>query len=84
MPLDNDPTDQCGYKAFSLPDSHPFTPACKAHDDAFVNKTISRNLADTKLLEDMLAIAKEKKSFKLKAQAYLLYALARTFGKLFW
>lgn len=84
MPLPNDPKIRCGYSRFSLPEDHPFTPACKIHDEAFEHKLISRNLADTHLLKDMLRIARARQSFKLEIQAYIFYGLARVFGKLFW
>lgn len=87
LPEDNQ--IRCGYSVFSLPTDHPFTPACQAHDARFEEKatgeaTQSRNLSDKQLLKDMLAIAAARKSFKLKAQAYLLWGIARTFGRLFW
>lgn len=87
--LPEDKQIRCGYSIFSLPTDHPFTPACKAHDEAFERKEAgtepgSRNLADTRLLNHMLAIAKERGSLKLKIQAYALYGIARTFGWLFW
>lgn len=84
MPLPEDPIDRCGYAIFSLPSSHEFSEACSVHDETFLRKGISRNLADTRLLKDMLKIAKDKKSLKLKLQAYIFYGIARTFGKLFW
>lgn len=87
--LPEDKQIRCGYSVFSLPTDHPFTAACAAHDARFEEKeagasTVSRNLADRRLLNDMLAIAKTKNSFKLKVQAYVLWGVARAFGKLFW
>lgn len=82
--LSDDPTPRCGYKWFSLKENHPFTSACAKHDAAFSDKKASRNLADTQLLKDMLEAAKEKKSIKLRVEAYLLYGIARTLGKILW
>lgn len=87
--LPEDKNIRCGYGPFSLRRGHPFEPACKTHDDVFAAKdkgqpTISRNLADTNLLRDMLAIAKERNSAWLKVQAYIYYGLARAFGKIVW
>lgn len=88
MPLPDDPTPQCGYKWFSLPKWIPFAPACLSHDEAFEFKKISRNLADTRLLKDMKAIAADHKNRLVRGMLYVaaygMYGLARTFGKLFW
>ena len=89
MTLPNDPEEQCGYGAFSLPKDHPFLVSCKMHDRLFESrdsgfKTLTRKQADKALLDSMLKIARERKSFSLRLQAYAYYALARAFGGLFW
>ena len=79
----------CGYWKFKLRANHPFTPACQWHDDIFEAKeqgktTYSRNRADKGFLNAMLKIAAERKSRWLKIQAYVLWGLARTFGRIVW
>jgi len=75
----------CGYGAFELPEDHPFTPVCKySHDPAYLdwlNGISARPLeqADKAMLSAFLKIAKEKKSFKLKVQAYVFYGLTTAF-----
>jgi len=87
--FENDPNEVCGYGIFSLPADHPFEPACQAHDRIYESrdsgfKPRTRSEADSALLASMLRIAEERKSVKLKMQAYALYGIARAFGALFW
>ena len=85
----NNPEDYvCGVKPFALPKEHPFTRICYVHDLIFDRKEAGENYtrgeADKLLLRGMLAIAKAKKSYRLRAEAYVYYGLARAFGGLFW
>lgn len=87
--FENDPNEACGYGIFSLPKDHPFEPACQMHDRIFESrdsgfKSRTRSEADSALLASMLRIADERKSAKLRIQAYAFYGLARAFGALFW
>jgi len=88
-PTLNSADDVCGYGPFSLPPDHPFTPACRLHDwdyelsDAPGRQTKTRDEVDRELLRRMLLIAKANNSIRLRAEAYVFYGLARTFGALF-
>ena len=87
--LPEDPDERGGWGPFSLPPTHPFQPAFEAHDRLFASRddgffSRSRKDADEYLLRGMLNIARERKSSRLKAEAYLYYTLARAFGGLFW
>jgi len=84
-----DDRDICGFGILSLPPEHPFTQACARHDRWYVRKSLEeqtpgRRRVDDLLLREMLHIAKEEKSFKLKAQAYLYFGIAKLVGKIFW
>jgi len=85
--LPEDPLVRCGWGPFSLPESHPFTPACALHDNFFELKdkgqrVPSRKQVDDLFLDKMLGIAGG--NLWLKAQAYTMYGIARAFGGLFW
>lgn len=87
--LPEDESERCGYGIFSLAKGHPFEPACKKHDRYFDDKenkipTPGRRAADEELLKDMLSIAKIRGSFILKIEAYVMYGIARSVGRLFW
>jgi hypothetical protein len=89
MTLPDDPIERGGYWIFSLPTSHPFQPAFVLHDRAYKAKELgtlkaSRKTVDKALLKNMLMIAKERKSLRLKAEAYLYYRIARAFGGFVW
>lgn len=88
--LPDDETERGGWGPFSLPADHPFMPSFQMHDRLFASRDkgfrhgLSRKQADDFLLRSMLNIARERKSARLKAEAYLYYGLAKTFGGLFW
>lgn len=79
----------CGYGIFTLPDDHPFTPVCRlSHDPAYrdwLNGISARPLeqADKAMLSALLKIAKEKRSIKLRLQAYMFYSLTTAFRLVF-
>lgn len=87
--LPEDKSTRCGWNVFSLRKGHPFEKACAKHDQYFANKEaglggMTRNRADKELLKDMLSIAKIRGSLILKIEAYIFWALARTFGRPLW
>lgn len=88
MNLPEDEQIACGYKAFTLPLDHPFTPICKMHDDAYsqwLHGFTNRDLADVDkaLLHGMLGIANEEESLRLRLQAYVYYGLVTAFRLMF-
>lgn len=81
--------NRCGYRAFSLPKTHPFYPICAlSHDPAYQNYLDGfpgRPLAeaDKAMLNGFLDIAKEKDSLRLHMEAYVFYGLTTIFRWVF-
>lgn len=88
--LPEDDSERGGWGPFSLPVDHPFQPSFQMHDRIFGSRErgfvggFTRYEADRLLLDSMLRIARERKSTRLRAEAYVYYGLARAFGSLFW
>jgi len=79
----------CGISwLWILPKDHPFIDSCSIHDKQYdmrisgENNDLSSYSVDRAFLASMLSKAGD--SLKLRAQAYLFYGLARTWGKFRW
>ena len=85
--------DRCGVGFLRLPNRHPFTSACKAHDIEYLmaeagNQLKTRKEVDKELLYNMKYIADTKyvgykRTFFL-GQAYLFYGLVVIIGGYVW
>jgi len=86
--MNSDERNRCGVGSLSLPEDHPFTPACAEHDRRYLlyGKDRDQNMRkeiDKQLLQEMLIIANEFKGIKRAfyvGKAYLMYRLVRIFG----
>lgn len=71
------------------PDTHPFYQAALVHDEHYElmyagKSDLTLKQVDDAFLSSMLEIARKRKSLKLKAQAYLFYYIAHTWGVFKW
>lgn len=86
MPDDRwDKIDRCGIGIFSLPLSHPFTAACKRHDQRFLHGGSGEDMVkwNKEFLDDMLKLIEFKNLSDIyRVEAYLLYAAVKTFGEM--
>jgi len=81
--------NRCGIGPFTTGPNDPMTPACAKHDQRYIENKLYggerlRKIIDKKFLHDMLSIAKDKKSLKLRLQSIIYYVLARSFGWIPW
>ena len=81
-----DDTVRLGVGPLSLPQTHPLTDAARFHDYAYgspaYQATTTRAEADAVLKRHLLLLAGADRL--TRTQAYVLAALARVFGGLFW
>jgi len=87
-----DKKDVCGIsKIWALPEDHPFTDVCIAHDKAFVKKKITGEGSfvkeNVRFYKGMAAIARKEKGWTRvwrTIEAVVMYNVANIFGYYFW
>ena len=82
-----DPTVACGVWPFTTGPNDPMLNACAWHDKAYeegswYQEHMTRREVDQMFLSQMLIIAKDSKTLKLRAYTY--YAVVRALGWMFW
>lgn len=89
--LPEDTDDTCGYGQFKLPEGHPFTPACRIHDDEFNNAATSGkglHEVDWNLLAAWFHVCEQEPDYfkrcDLALQMCEYWPLARRFGNVLW
>lgn len=78
-----DKIDRCGVGVLSLPMSHPFTAACKRHDQRFLHGGTCEDMKrwNREFLTDMLTIVNFKELSDIyRVEAHALFTLCEVFG----
>lgn len=86
--MSEDKEQGCGIsKLWMTPREDPFFSSCQMHDGMYtkgspIQDLLSRKEADTLFLKHMLN--NSRNDWRLKARAYLYYAIVRLIGGLWW
>lgn len=82
---DWDTKDRCGIGIFSLPTSHPFTAACKRHDQRFLHGGTCEDMKrwNREFLTDMITLVEFHRLSDIYIhEAHALYNVADLFGSM--